>query len=173
MFIDVTEIRKSPGMTFHFDLQETVGPMVNDGDEVRVLKPVDVSLDIKNTGNVLVFTGKIKGETELVCSRCLESYPVHLEAAFEEGFYHASDVTKVGEDGLDPDELHVFEGSRIKLDDIINEIIVVEVPMKSICSESCKGLCAVCGGNLNKNNCGCIVDDIDPRLADLKKFFKV
>lgn len=173
MFIDVTEIRKFPGGTWHFDLRETVAPIEISGDEVRLDNPLEISLDVKNTGKVLVFTGKVTGATELVCSRCLEKYRYHLDAVFEERFCHVSDVSEVRDEGQDTDDIHIFEGSRIQLDDILNESIVLNIPMKSVCSDKCQGLCAVCGGNLNKNNCGCEVDDIDPRLADLKKFFEV
>ncbi len=172
MFIDVSEIRKAPGQAFHFDLVDHIQSMAVGNDEIHFREPLKISLDVKNTGRILVFAGKITGDTELVCSRCLENYPFHLEAGFTEEFCHASDMAYVAEDGVETD-IHVFEGNRINIDALISESVLLEIPMKSLCSENCKGLCAICGSNLNKNRCECKDESIDPRLAGLKKFFDV
>ncbi|NMA14219.1 MAG: DUF177 domain-containing protein [Clostridia bacterium] len=44
--------------------------------------------------------------------------------------------------------------------------------MKTLCREDCKGLCPICGSNLNIKQCRCERESIDPRLAALKNFFK-
>lgn len=172
MFIDVSDIRKSPGRAFHFDFSETVEPLSVGMDEVALAGPVVVSVDVKNTGRVLIFSGHIRSDTKLLCSRCLEYYPYHLDVDFEEKFCHASDVSDITEEGQDIREMHVFEGNRIDIDDMVTENILLSIPMKSICGENCRGLCAICGKNLNVEQCGCKVDDIDPRLSALKKFFE-
>ncbi len=172
MFVDVSEIRNSPGHRFHYDLTEEIKPVVVGNDEIRFAKPLVVNLDILNTGKTLVFNGRIKGDTELVCSRCLETYPFHLDAGFTEEFCHASDLAELAESGQDTEEIHVYDGNRIKLEDIIIENIVLGIPMKSVCGENCRGLCAVCGANLNKEECDCKTEDIDPRLAVLQKYFE-
>src|SRR5699024_11691418 len=51
---------------------------------------------------------------------------------------------------------------------VINEVILA-LPMKSLCSSDCKGICQKCGKNLNEGKCDCEIDDIDPRLAKLKE----
>jgi uncharacterized protein len=172
MFIDVGEIRKSAERLFHFDLSETVQPINIGNDEVSFAAPVTISLDVKNTGRVLVLNGHIAGDTQLTCSRCLEKYPFQLDTYFEERFCHLSDVSEVTGDSQDTGDLHVFESNRIEIDHILLENIVLSVPMKTVCSESCRGLCGNCGVNLNKDECSCRTDDIDPRLSVLKKFFE-
>ncbi|HWI55453.1 MAG TPA: DUF177 domain-containing protein [Desulfobacteria bacterium] len=172
MFIDVSEIRKTPGQTFHYDFSENAGPFEVGNEELRFDKNVSVSVDVKNTGKVLDFNGSIEGDTVLTCSRCLESYPYHLKSTFEERFVHTSDIHDAQEEGQNTDEMQVFEGNRIELDDIISESVILNVPMKLICSEECKGLCPGCGINLNTNKCDCQTEEIDPRLGVLKKFFE-
>ena len=172
MFIDVGEIRKSPERSFHYDLSENVQPISIGSEEISFAAPVKMSLDIKNAGRVLVMNGHITGDTELTCSRCLEKYRFQLDTYFEEKFCHLSDVSEVTGDGEGTGDLHVFENNRIEMDNIILENIVLAVPMKNVCSESCRGLCGICGANLNKNECGCRTDDIDPRFSALKKFFE-
>jgi uncharacterized protein len=64
-----------------------------------------------------------------------------------------------------------YDSDRIDLTDRIIEAIVVEVPMKVLCSESCKGLCPYCGADLNEEKeHKCRHDDVDPRW---KKLFLV
>lgn len=172
MFIDVGEIRKSSERSFHFDLSEVVQPISIASEDISFAGPVRMSLDVKNSGRVLVFNGHITGDADLTCSRCLEKYKFHLDTYFEEKFCHANDVSDVSGDGENAGDLHAFENNRIELDDILLENIVLAVPMKTVCSESCRGLCGVCGANLNKNECGCQTNDIDPRLSALKKFFE-
>ena len=56
----------------------------------------------------------------------------------------------------------------VDLIDLMREQFVLALPMKPLCEEACKGLCAVCGTNLNKTQCGCAPKWEDPRLAPLK-----
>jgi uncharacterized protein len=45
---------------------------------------------------------------------------------------------------------------------------MLSLPIKRLCDEQCKGLCQVCGADLNEGECGCVVEEIDPRLATLR-----
>jgi uncharacterized protein len=51
----------------------------------------------------------------------------------------------------------------------MREQFYLALPMKPLCSEGCKGLCAMCGTNLNKGSCDCKREWEDPRLAALKE----
>ncbi|MBQ3225937.1 MAG: DUF177 domain-containing protein, partial [Clostridia bacterium] len=62
----------------------------------------------------------------------------------------------------------VFEGHEIELDDIIESNILVNLSLKYLCSDDCKGLCPVCGADRNLTDCSCGQDEIDPRMAGLK-----
>ena len=53
---------------------------------------------------------------------------------------------------------------------IYNEMIM-SLPMKVLCKETCKGLCPVCGKNRNMGDCGCDTFVPDPRLAAIKDIF--
>ncbi len=68
---------------------------------------------------------------------------------------------------------------RITLTDIIlmwskllyNEILV-GWPMKVLCSEDCKGICSVCGQNLNEGSCDCEDTSLDPRMSVIRDLYK-
>ena len=62
----------------------------------------------------------------------------------------------------------LFEGDQIDFRAIIQEQVILAIPMQPICRQDCRGLCARCGANLNDGPCDCRGDDVDPRLAILK-----
>jgi uncharacterized protein len=82
---------------------------------------------------------------------------------------HAEDA---GEDDVEVDEDDLatafYREGMVDLIDLMREQFVLALPMKPLCEEACKGLCAVCGTNLNKTQCDCAPKWEDPRLAPLK-----
>ena len=58
---------------------------------------------------------------------------------------------------LDPEDaaLGRYRGDEIELDAPILELLALAWPMQPVCSETCRGLCSRCGGNLNQSSCGC------------------
>ena len=85
------------------------------------------------------------------------------------------DFERVAEEPeVDPDEMHAayYENDEIPLRQLMEEQFYLSLPMKPLCKDDCKGLCANCGTNLNKATCDCNTQWEDPRLAalrDLKK----
>ncbi|MDD2499121.1 MAG: DUF177 domain-containing protein, partial [Desulfitobacteriaceae bacterium] len=66
------------------------------------------------------------------------------------------------------EEIYFYEGDKIDILPQVLQTILLELPMKVLCREDCKGLCPVCGTNLNIKECRCERESIDPRLAALK-----
>ena len=75
------------------------------------------------------------------------------------------------EEFKDEDDLiQVAPGDRyVDLTKLIKDAILLDLPVKIVCTEDCQGLCAQCGTNLNKGECDCTDDSIDPRWAKLKE----
>jgi uncharacterized protein len=69
---------------------------------------------------------------------------------------------------LDDANQESFDGKTIDLDPILREQVLLALPMHALCREDCKGLCGMCGQNLNEATCGCEPKGMDPRLAALK-----
>jgi uncharacterized protein len=61
-----------------------------------------------------------------------------------------------------------YDNDEIDLEQLMRERFEMSLPMKPLCSEDCRGLCPVCGTNLNRGSCDCKTDWEDPRLAALK-----
>ncbi|MBI5187527.1 MAG: DUF177 domain-containing protein, partial [Nitrospirae bacterium] len=70
-------------------------------------------------------------------------------------------------------DMGFYSGEELELLDLIKEQVMLNLPMKPLCSDSCKGICPQCGTDLNEGNCGCSREDIDPRLEVLKRLLEV
>ncbi len=103
------------------------------------------------------------------CARCLEK----VEGVFEEDFERTV-VTRgaLTEEQLEEnfDEYAVLDADgMLNIDCEVTETISLMFPKKLLCREDCAGLCPVCGKPKNQGDCGCVVKEIDPRLAVLQK----
>ncbi len=66
----------------------------------------------------------------------------------------------------------VMENEAIDLFSVAEEAVLLELPLRLLCREDCKGLCPKCGKDLNAGECACEKKEIDPRLAKLADYFK-
>ncbi len=128
---------------------------------------VDVKGTVTRKGSVYLLNGKLSATLSLVCDRCLKTFDYPIHAQFDREFSL--------EDGRQTDEEDVvnISNSILDLTDIIAETIYLELPMKNLCREDCKGICAMCGQDLNEKTCSCLNDSIDPRLESLKNIFTI
>lgn len=96
------------------------------------------------------------------CVRCLSSIDQSLDIDFTE--LYAFTPRSVTESGL-----LLPEDSHIDLAPLVREYMLLEIPISPLCRPECKGLCLVCGENLNESACNHDQDVGDPRLSVLKK----
>lgn len=134
-----------------------------EGEEVEFIDPIIIEGVFTTSGDIINFHGKIKTTLGLACSRCLENFNYPFELEISENF------SKVIHD--EDNDIIIIDSDRVDFSPIIETNLILSLPMKRLCSEECKGLCSVCGTNLNYSNCNCEKSDIDPRLAKLREFF--
>ena len=137
--------------------------------------PLTVKLRVTPSAGMFQVEGRIRGTATLPCGRCLANADIPLNCTFRLSFAR----TIPGSDAESPSETHelqaeelgvvLFEGDEIDFRDIIQEQVIMAIPMQPLCREDCNGLCTRCGANLNEGSCGCTVDEVDPRLAILNK----
>ena len=116
-------------------------------------------------------TGKVESAVRLSCSRCLAEYELPIASNFTI-FYTKSAGGDLDEEVelSDADLISVsYTGEEIVLDAEIAEQVLMEVPFKPLCSESCRGLCTECGADLNVGECGCDRGGINLKMSALKK----
>lgn len=134
------------------------------------LGSIDGSVTLKRIRETLYLEGNIRTEAETDCSRCLEAARLPISATFK---YVLSpiQVEHQEEQELGAEDLDFvsYQDDLVDLDPLIIEQILLQIPMKVLCREDCRGLCPHCGINLNKDHCQCHDERIDSRLAILKK----
>jgi uncharacterized protein len=132
---------------------------------------VDISCIVTKTGDTLFIKGKLSAIIDIDCSRCLEETKLPLGTDFS---YTLIPAKAENEEDLEikEEELEIshYQGDFIDLTPIICEQIILQIPIKALCSEECKGLCPQCGTNLNASSCKCHLDFVDSRMAVLKNF---
>lgn len=120
-----------------------VDPVVLKGTLARVRRGFD--LDATLTGRVT-----------LTCVRCLESFeyplvfPFHL--MFVEGERPEAGETQVQAGDCD---LYAHANGKVDLSAVAREQLYLQLPLKPVCRESCRGLCPACGEDLNHGTCRC------------------
>lgn len=119
--------------------------------------------------------GSVKMAVALRCGRCLKETLLPLDLAFREEYIPAEEIGKEIEKELTVRDLDLGFYSKDELDinEIVKEQVLLSVPMKPLCSDGCRGLCPVCGKDLNEGACNCRKEEIDPRLAPLARFKEI
>jgi uncharacterized protein len=133
--------------------------------------PVRAEGRVLKSGETIYFSAEASGEFELVCSLCAKSFvapvEVSVEAVFTPGPAGVEKEKDAGEDAGDTETVY-YAGDAVDLFPPLRDQITLAEPMRPLCREDCKGLCLICGADLNKTKCECKVTSGDPRFAGLK-----
>lgn len=171
--IDVSSIKGTSGATISVKVDDVVTlPMerLHGNKQVRV----SGSITAANSGDHINIFGDVSTDFVVDCDRCLSGFLYHIEASVDDDFYDKACLTPEQEESLREQGIsfRVYEGDGLDASPSIVEALLLEVPIKLVCNEDCKGLCSVCGRNLNKESCSCVIDDVDPRMLKLKELLK-
>jgi uncharacterized protein len=119
-------------------------------DQVKFTRPVNVDVEAQMTENDIVVTGNVSTQAGFTCARCLTEYEAPVKGNFQEAF---------------PLDLE-----KIDLSELIRESVWIDVPLRGLCKESCKGLCPTCGANKNITDCRCSNKGEETRWEALRRF---
>lgn len=135
------------------------------------LSPVVVVCELARAVGAWVLSGRLETTARLGCSRCLEETSIPILTDFRYALVPPPEQEPSQEE-LSPDELDFIfcEGDSLDLDPIIFEQIVLQLPMKALCRDDCRGLCHHCGTNLNNSSCSCNPKLINTGFSVLKDF---
>lgn len=162
------EVRKLPfAETWtpgEFDFSDSgarqIGPLTAQG--VAELLP--------HTGGEVRVKGRVVTDLETECDRCLGRASFHIDVPFDL-FYRPADSAGEEEEALIDEgeaEMGFYELPGLVLEDILREQVLLQLPMRTVCGEACKGICPVCGANRNETECSCEVHTGDDRWNALK-----
>jgi uncharacterized protein len=171
MLLELTRYRQPVN-----DFARTFTPeeVAGDGDAYRIVAPVDLAFEIHKDKDKFRLVGTVTTELELACSRCLEPFRLPVAAPFDLRYLPASAASTDAEREVDDEDLETsyYENDAIDLNELLREQFYLALPMKPLCVDDCRGLCAQCGTNLNTGSCDCAPVWEDPRLAPLKNLLK-
>lgn len=153
-------VQQSIGYSRDFDFE------IPHADLVPDLHYYDLSgtLKISRTSEGLLAQGTFNASIHTTCGRCLENSTSLLKSEFTELFVFPSHATHSSAEL----ELILPEDGLIDFNPIVGEYLSLEVPINPVCKQDCRGLCLVCGNNLNFAPCDHESDEIDPRFAVLR-----
>ena len=140
-------------------------------DQFRVAEPVALAFDIFKDKQQFRLAGDVRTTLELTCSRCLEPFMRPVDAHFDLVYQPHAMNTGDDEREIEQDDLSTafYLDDAIDLGELMREQFYLSLPMKPLCSDECRGLCPVCGTNLNRGTCNCKREWDDPRFEALKK----
>ena len=162
MIIDVSQIISNDGAVKKINGKVELESFQFGCQDIKLTTPVTVEGSIKNVSGVLYLELMCSVSFDTNCSRCLEKISRTLDFAVNE---------RLSRKSLD-EEVIIIDSHEVDLDEPVAMGLCSALPINYVCSEDCKGLCHVCGCNLNHQSCDCEDDYIDPRLAALKDFLK-
>jgi uncharacterized protein len=185
MRVNTDEIKEG-GLERAWDLtREQVDGMVS-GDQAgyRSDAPLKLEARLDKVDRRVLLRARGQASLKAPCGRCLTSIPVQVPLDFRMTFVpedqYAAPPSKDEDDAgrgvagssFEPTALdeETYSGKEINLEPVVREQLILALPPYPVCRESCKGLCSVCGTNLNEKECGCDRKVPDPRWAGLDKF---
>lgn len=116
---------------------------VEPGEDIIDLKGM---ARISRTPQGLLLEGEFSAKMRAECVRCLVEFLQPLKTSFNELYaFDQRSVTDL--------ELILAEDANIDLGPLVREYLLIEMPIKSLCRPDCKGLCPVCGEDLNLTTC--------------------
>lgn len=167
MIIDLFQLSEPE---FEFDYELPAADINLEEETAQLEKPVKIAGKLRKGIAQVDVNGKITGEIELECTRCLSPAAAPLDFPFKVTYVTEENYTSDPEAELRGEDLDVaiFDGEKIDLAEITREQILLNLPVRFLCRENCRGLCPKCGADKNTVNCNCEENEVDPRWSALK-----
>ncbi len=151
MQIDINPIIKSTGASLAIETEITAQDLGFSFQDYRLIRPLSLKGELVNTGDgILLLTGHLSAAYEGDCARCLEpvsaEIDLDLDEVFQPGHPSAEDLER---------EVYWYTGYKVDIGQAIRDNLLPHVLRRLVCREDCKGICPVCGANLNERDCDC------------------
>jgi uncharacterized protein len=169
MQINMSELFSAEGISKTWQLPVEQTEIRWNGNRYSILDAGPISLTITHVGNRnMKITGTVDLQVGIPCDRCLElvKYPFHLTLDRE------IDTNATDEERIAAlDEQPFVQGYLLDADRLVYDELIVNMPMKVLCRQDCKGVCPKCGANRNVQDCGCDLTQLDPRMSVIRDIF--
>ena len=168
MFINLSDIFLSAGSPLETSCEIEMTEVQKGYETFSIIEKSELKLIGKHKSKgKAVITGEAFIIVDIPCDRCLNSVPVTIDLSFERNVF--SPEVDAGEEA--EDNLEIMKGYQLNIENLVFNEILMNWPMKVLCKTDCKGICKMCGKDLNLGECGCDTFVPDPRMAVIKDIF--
>ena len=164
MKLNLKQLAQEPGAVLPFSFQMELSGLEWNGAQ-PFARPVQVEGRVRNMAGAMLLTARMTTVLSLSCDRCAK--PFEREKTVEYETLLAFEL----EDEENDDIVLVDGSGELELDELMQEVFLLEMDTKNLCSEDCRGICPGCGVDLNTGTCRC-KKEIDPRLAKLAQLLE-
>jgi len=161
--INIADIIKVQGATKRISITKTDMSIPEGFYSMSLCEPIQLTGELESNDGNIYLSGVLTTKVKVACDRCMCDLIYNIESEVTESF--GSII--VGK----ADDPEPISQTTIDLDPIIEEALLISLPMKALCDSNCKGMCTACGQNLNAQSCDCDLEYIDPRLEKLGLLF--
>ena len=172
MLINLSKVLSEPHRSINEVVPCNMDEICTGMGKFPILSKEDVTIGVKYIkGRQLEISGKTALTIEIPCDRCLE--PVATELNLD--FTKKVELNQSEDDNMFSDEFdesNYIDGYALDVDKLVYNEVLIGWPTKILCSEDCKGICNVCGQNLNEGTCDCEDTSLDPRMSVIRDVFK-
>ncbi|MBQ7776855.1 MAG: DUF177 domain-containing protein [Lachnospiraceae bacterium] len=174
MLVNLSDVFSSEGKTATVTVELEMESFASRLGDFSIIEKTPVNLILTNIGEGKT---RIEGNVELKfdtsCDRCLAEVPTILTLEFEREVASPDTAadSSTDEGDREDDEIDFMEGYQLNVETFVYNEILLNWPMKILCKNDCKGICKVCGQNLNLCECGCDTFVPDPRMAAIQDIF--
>lgn len=165
MLLDVKKWIHERNVSFPIAYQFDLSDLELDATHPFV-SPISVKGEVRVKDDFAQLDVEVSFAFSVPCDRCA----TQIDRQYTYHFSHVLVETISNEEDTGDGYYVVLENGCVDLDALLREDILLELPTKFLCKEDCKGLCPICGKNLNERMCSCSVRQVDPRLEVLKQW---
>ena len=163
MHLDIEDILKENGRCKSISYEFLPNEINFVADDCKFEEPIILEAELTNINRIIRIKGRIGTEYSTFCARCLCPIKRKIAVAIDEDIDEAA--------ASNEEESYTYTGKSISLDGIINDAILLRLPIRHLCRDDCKAICATCGMDLNNGDCSCektVGNEYFDVLKDLK-----
>ncbi|MBO4848772.1 MAG: DUF177 domain-containing protein [Clostridia bacterium] len=162
MELNVAAELKLAGTVGHAELTGCFDDLELNGRRIVLTEPVRVDVNYSFDGEGFTLGGTLSSAVLMNCTKCNDEFTEAFSVDFSERFL------RVGEAEAEELDCYSYTGDVLVLDKMVSDLVLLNAPMYGLCRPGCKGLCPVCGTNLNNTQCSCTPPEDDNPFAALK-----
>jgi len=163
-------LRATPGTVRRYPVH---APNLEIAADLRLAAPIDGEVRLSRTGRSILARAELRTALEERCSRCLVPVTAPVTVLVDEEALPSIDLLtgQPLDTSAEPEALRLDEHHELDLTESVRAAVALAEPIRPLCRPDCRGLCEVCGADLNREpGHGHDEHDIDPRLAVLSEW---